>query len=127
MCFARRSCGASGVQDAKSSSKPILIRSSKPAIWPGVTQFTQVWQDLGTLKPLTCFATKMVGLVCGKILRKLGVEVMFFAMVASLLRCGDLLRLSLLVFHRIRRLKTPARCLPLELISDNLTPHSNLK
>jgi hypothetical protein len=125
MCFARRSCGASGMQDAKSSSNPIPIRSFKPAIWPGVTQFTQVWLDSGTSKPLTCFAMKVVDLVCGKTLRKLGAEVRFSTMVAFLLHCGDLLQLSLLVFRRVRRLKTPVGCLPLVFISRNLTPLSN--
>jgi hypothetical protein len=82
-CFALRSCGASGVPDAKSSSKPIHVQLFKPPTWPGVTLFTQVWQDLGILNPLTCFVMTMVSVVLGKILRILGVEVMSFALVSS--------------------------------------------
>jgi hypothetical protein len=82
----------------------------------GVTLFTQVWLDLGTWKPFTCFALKVVDLVYGKTLRKLGAKVRFFAMVVFLLRCGDLLRLSLLVSRRVRWLKTPVGCLPLVFI-----------
>jgi hypothetical protein len=92
-CFALRSYGAYGVPGARSSSKPIHILLFKPATWPGVTLFTQVWQDLGTLNPLTCFVMTMVSVVPGKILRMSGVEVMSFGLVVSLLLCGELLRL----------------------------------